>query len=262
MTLLTIIQGAAVKVGVPKPATVIGNTNNSVQQLLEIANEDCIQLARMRPWQALAQLKTWTTVNAELQGSIATVIGADFDRFVPGTEWDRSLIRPLNGPRSPQGWAQDHALVAAGPYYSFRIFDGNFYLFPVQASGKTLSFEYVSKNWCQSSLGVGQNQWLADTDTCLLDETLVKLSIIVTYKMAKGLPCQKDLSDYQDVLADRIGVDGGNPQTLNMNAMGNRYPWPVIPYGNWPLSSVLWWSLVGLGNLMSSPELMSGSIVT
>ncbi len=234
MSLLTIIQGAAVKVGIPKPNTVINNPDGNVQQLLEIAQEDCTQLARMRAWSNLSIDAIWTTINAENQGPITTVIGPDFDRFVPSTTWDRSLIRLLAGPRSAQGWAQDHALVAAGPFYSFRILDNNVLIFPVVPDGKLISWEYVSNQWCQSALGIGQNSWLLDTDTGKIDELLMKLSIIVTYKMTKGLPCQKDLADYQDVLADRIAVDGGNPRVLNMNGGRDRYPWPVLPDGNWP----------------------------
>lgn len=237
MSLLTIVQGAAVKVGIPKPSSVINNTDANVQQLLEIAQEDCTSLATQVEWQAMARLTEWTTVNTENQGPITTVIGPDFDRFVPGTIWDRSLIRPLSGPRSPQGWAQDHALVAAGPFYSFRIFDGNVYIFPVPDPGHLLSWEYVSVNWCQSSGGTGQSSWQADTDTAVFDEQLIKLSIIVTYKMIKGLPCTKDLSDYQDRLADRISTNGGLPRVINFNGRNDRYPaWPVLPDGNWPAS--------------------------
>lgn len=234
MSLLTIIQGAAVKVGIPKPSIVINNTDASVQQLLEIAQEDCTQLARMRAWGPLTVEWQWTTINAENQGPISTVLGSDFDRMVPSTVWDRSLIRLLAGPRSPQGWAQDHALVAAGPFYSFRIFDNNFEIFPVVPAGKLISGEYISNCWCQSATGTPQSSWQADTDTALLDELLIKLSIIVTYKMEKGMACQKDLSDYQDVLADRIAIDSGNPRVLNMNGGRDRYPWPVLPDGNWP----------------------------
>lgn len=235
MTLLSIIRGVAVKVGVPKPTMVIGNPDQNVAQLLEMANEDCTSLAQMRPpWQAMVTEWTWTTINAEDQGPVSTVIGADFDRFVPGTIWDRSLIRPMSGPRSPQGWAQDHALVAAGPFYSFRIYDNHFWIFPVNV-GHIITGEYVSKNWCQSALGTGQEQWLADTDTAKLDETMIKLKIIVTYKAQKGLPFQVDLSDYNDRLNDRISTDGGNPRVLNFNGRNDRYPaWPVLPDGNWP----------------------------
>lgn len=239
MTLLSIIQGAAVKCGIPSPSIVVASTDQNVQQLLEIANEVCTDISRMRPpWQALAKLTEWTCVGTEDQGTIATVIGADFDRFVPGTIWDRSLIRPLPGPRSPQGWAQDHAFVAAGPFYSFRIYDGHVWIFPnTGITGNLISWEYVSKYWCESSGGTGQSQWLADDDVSRLDELMIKYAIIVQYKMAKGLPCSIDLVNYQDCLEERRGTDGGNPRTLNLNGFASRYPqWPTLPDGNWPTS--------------------------
>jgi len=234
MSLLTIIQGAAVKVGIPRPNTVINNPDANVQQLLEIAQEDTAQLSRMRAWQNLTKDHTITTINAENQGDVSTVIGDDFDRLVPATIWDRSLIRPLSGPRSAQGWAQDHALIAAGPFYSFRIIRNDLLIFPVPDAGKIISLEYVTNKWCESASGTSQASWLADTDVGKLDELLIKLSIVVTYKMVKGLPCQKDLADYQDVLNDRVAIDGGFPKVLNMSGGRDRYPWPVLPDGNWP----------------------------
>jgi len=234
MSLLTIIQGAAVRIGIPKPSTVINNPDANVQQLFEIAQEETVRLATNRAWGNLTVDSTWTTINAENQGPITTVIGGDFDRFVPGTIWDRSLIRPLAGPRSPQGWAQDHALIAAGPFYSFRIIGNNLLIFPVPAAGTLIAWEYISRNFCTSIAGVDQSSWQADTDNPKLDTQMIKLAIVVTYKMVKGLPCEKDLVDFQDRMNDRIAVDSGAPRVLNMSGGRDRYPWPVLPDGNWP----------------------------
>lgn len=237
MSLLTIIQGACVKTGIPKPNTVIGNTDASVQQLLEIAQEDLIELGRKHPWQRQVVDVTWTTINAENQGTISTVIGPDFSRFAPGTIWDRSMIRPLPGPRTPQGWAQDHALIAAGPFYSFRFINGTFNIFPIPPAGSIISFEYLSRYLVNDAAGNLKETYTADTDITRIDELLVKQSIIVTYKMAKGMACQKDLADYQDTLTERMATDGGAPATISMNGSYARYPnWPVLPDGNWPVA--------------------------
>lgn len=239
MSLLTIVQGACQVVGIPSPTAVIGNADTNVAQMLALVNLEGVQLAREKNWQELAVLSTWTTVATEDQGAVTTVIGADFDRFAPGTIWDRSLIRPLPGPRSPQGWAQDKAFIAAGPFYSFRIYGSpaHVYIFPIPTAGNTLSWEYQSKYWCTKADGSGAKAAFSiDTDIARIDETLIELGLIVRYKGAKGLRFDVDLIKYQDCREERFATDGGNPKTLRINGGINNMPWPVIPDGNWPTS--------------------------
>lgn len=238
MTLLSIVQTTCSTIGIPSPTAVIGNTDTNVAQILSISNLLFMEISRSQAWAELAKLTTWTTVAGSDQGPVTTVIGPDFDRFVPGTEWDRSLIRPLPGPRSPQGWAQDQAFVAAGPYYNFRIygFPAHVYIFPDQAAGDELSWEYTSKNWCQSALGVGQTQWVADTDVAVLDETMLTEQLIVRVKAEKGLRFDANLVYSADTMEERRGSNGGKPKTLRIGGGIDRMPWPVIPEGNWPSS--------------------------
>ena len=237
MSLLTMIQTAAVTIGLQSPTSVVGNTDQNVEQLLAAANIEGQTLARTYNWSVLAKLVSITTIAAEDQGPVTSVLGSDVDRLVSGTAWDRSLIRPLFGPRSPQAWAQDHALVAAGPFYGFRVYDGHLWIFPVPAAGKTMSFEYVSNGWCQSSGGTPQQAWAADTDTGVLDEFLMALGVVVRFKRAKGLEFTEDLIEYQEMLKNRRTTDGGGPGTKSLTGRNSRYPaWPVLPDGNWPTS--------------------------
>ena len=186
MSLLTMVQQASALIGIQTPTVVVGNTAQNVTQLLALAQTEGVTLARQYNWSALSKLVTITTVASEDQGAVSTVLGTDIDRLVAGTAWDRSLIRPLPGPRSPQAWAQDHALVAAGPFYGFRIYDGHLWIFPVPPAGRMMSFEYVSNGWCQSAGGSPQSLWAADSDTGVLDETLMGLGLVVRFKRAKG----------------------------------------------------------------------------
>ena len=236
MSLLTIVQGACAVVGVPTPTAVIGNTDLTVAQMLALVNLEGKELSRKKSWAELSTLTTWTTIAASDQGPVTTVIGADYDRFVPGTEWDRSLIRPLNGPRSPQGWAQDLAFPVAGPYYVFRIYGSpaHVYFWPAQAAGQTVSWEYISMWWCTTANGVtGKTAFTLDTDVAKLDETLIELGLVIRYKAAKGLRFDADLVRYQDSIEERMSVNGGAPKTLRMGGY-DPTRWSHLPDGNWP----------------------------
>lgn len=239
MSLLTIVQGACQVIGIPSPSSVIGNADTNVAQMLALVNLVGVDLARAKNWSELVVDSTWTTISGEDQGVVTAVIGSDFDRFAPGTIWDRSLIRPLPGPRSPQGWAQDHAFIAAGPFYNFRIYGSPSHvrIFPAPTVGETLSWEYLSKNWCTAANGgTGKTAFSLDTDVAKFDETLIQLNLIVRYKGGKGLRFDTDLISLQDCKEERFGTNGGNPRTLRIGGGIGNMPWPVIPDGNWPTS--------------------------
>lgn len=236
MSLLTIVQGACQVVGIPSPSSVIGNADTNVAQMLALVNLEGTELSRAKSWAELSVLSTWATVATSDQGPVTTVIGADYDRFVPGTQWDRSLIRPLGGPRSPQGWSQDLAFPAAGPYYNLRIYGSpaHVYFFPAQAAGDLVAWEYISNQWVLAANGVtGKTSFTVDTDTAKLDETLIKLGLIVLYKAQKGLRFDADLVKYQDAREERFASNGGGPKTLRM-AGYDPSRWSHLPDGNWP----------------------------
>ena len=50
MSLLTIIQGAAIKIGIDRPTSVIGSQAVEVQELVELANEEGAELVRRGDW--------------------------------------------------------------------------------------------------------------------------------------------------------------------------------------------------------------------
>jgi hypothetical protein len=235
MTLLTIVQNAAAMIGIPVPATVISNGDGNVAQLLALSNMEGIELSRKLPWQNLAKIVTVATIAAQNQGPITTVLGADYDRMVSGTPWDLSLIRELIGPMSPQQWAAALAWSVAGPYFGFRVIDGNLNIFPVPAAGQNIYWEYTSKNWCASSGGTPQAKWVADTDVGLLDETMMTYGLVVRYKAAKGIDYTEDLVRYQDSMGEREATDGGNPKIISLSQRSRYWNqrYPNLPDGNW-----------------------------
>ena len=94
---------------------------------------------------------------------------------------------------------------------------------PVPPAGETIAFEYASKNWCQSAGGAGQSQWIADTDTGVIDEQLMTAGIIWRWKQSKGLEFAEDFNKYEMRVANAM-VRDTPAMSLNMNAShGQRF---------------------------------------
>jgi hypothetical protein len=85
--------------------------------------------------------------------------------------------------------------------------------------GGQLVFEYVSNGWCQSSAGVPQTRWTADTDTGIIDEHLMTLGLIWRMQRRLGLSSAEEQDEYERAVSRAISADGGAP-VLNMTPRG------------------------------------------
>ena len=228
MTLLSIVQRAAVRLNLTKPSAVASNTDPQVQQLLELVNEEGADLAARGTWEGLVRVQTFTTVAQEIQtGAIPT----DFDRPIGNTVWNRTDIDPGYGPISPQDWQLMKASVAAGPYSNFRVHGGEFRLYPVPTAGETVAYEYLTKDWAESSVGAGKTEMDDDTDVSRLDENLIRLGVIWRFKEAKGLEYGENFNSYERRVAQALARDAWLP-TLTMAQPGLRSI-VNVPEGNW-----------------------------
>ena len=75
-------------------------------------------------------------------------------------------------------------------------------------NGAALVFEYVSNAWCESSLGVAQSEWLADTDLGILDEDLLTLGTRWRVWKRLGFSYQEELSEYETEVSKALAADG------------------------------------------------------
>jgi len=200
MTLLTIARAAADEIGIQRPSSVYSNTAPEVQKLLRYANKVGRRFMKSVVWQVLRKEQTFTAIAGETQTGI---LPSNFDRFIPETFWDRSGTKLISGPISSVEWQGLKATSYSGPTKKFIYRGGDVLILPAQAGGESLAFEYVSKNWCQSSGGTAQSEWLADTDTGILDEELLTLGLIFAYLTGEGLPNQAagaELNEYANTI--------------------------------------------------------------
>jgi hypothetical protein len=238
MALLDLIGDVSEQIGLLRPSSVISSLDQQVKQLLALANREGQELAsgdsvsRAFFWTALDTETTFTTLAAETQGAIQTLMPG-FRRFITETMWNRSLRQKVP-PITPQAWQQIKAgnINTAYPYFRFR--GKNLLFTPTPTAGQTIAVEYHSKNWCEKSDGtVTYAAWNADTDLGLLPEDIMRQGIVWRWKAAKNFDYAEDYRTYQTIVLNAMANDGGSPK-LNMGEQGWE-PSIAVPNGSWAL---------------------------
>lgn len=207
MTVLTIIQSVADRIGIPRPSAVVSSSDQQVRQLFALLNEGGVELSKRADWQVLTTEWTFLTVAADEQTN--TPIPTDLDRFLADSFYDRTLSRKLIGPITPQEWQA----VKARPqfsrvYLAFRERDNTVLITPPPPADHLIAYEYISKNWAKSSANVGKEMFTSDDDTSYLSEELLKLDLRWRWKQAKGLEYGEDMDTFERALQREAGNDG------------------------------------------------------
>lgn len=212
MSLLTLVQNALNEIGsFEVPSSIVGNNNPTAVQSLALANRSLKQAAIETNWQALSR-KASLTFTA---GVSEYDLPSDFLSYVERTIWNTSQRRMVFI-TSPQEWAQLQAQNIGGTTtLFFRIFrdpSGNsnkIQFYPEPGTAETVTYEYLSNALTQSSGGTLQsNEFLADTDTPLLDEDLITLAFKWRFLKSKGFPYAEELRDYEDKVSNQSVATG------------------------------------------------------
>ena len=233
MSCLTLIQSVCLRVGLDAPNSAVGSTDRQIKQILELSNEAGQELARRYPWQALLAVGTFTTVATESQGSVQT-IAPGLDYIINDTIWNRSLRRPVFGPKTPQTWEQQKAFAINGPWSNYRIIGDTIAMYPIPTAGQSCYFEYISKNWVTTGSSTS-SKWVLDADTPLLDNNLLVLDTIWRFKAAKGLDYAEDFNKAERLFNDLAGRDGGKDSLSLTNTKYDIMPGVVVPSGSWAI---------------------------
>jgi hypothetical protein len=228
-------QGAAKRLNLNSPSAIIGNTNKEIIQLLNIAQEEGIDLAQRYRWQRLVGESTFTSVSTESQGAMTSLAGTDFGWIANDTIWNRTKNRKMY-PVDDVQWQQMKSSGITGPVEYFRIRGNTFRVIPTMTAGDTVAFEWISKNWCESSGGTGQSAWAADTDIGRLDENIMLQGLIWRFKKYKGLDYAEDFQQYEGMVANAMARDGAKKHLTTGRPMNRRFlDRSSAAEGNWTL---------------------------
>jgi hypothetical protein len=213
MTLLTVVQSVCAVVGVTVPTTVTAgiNANRTAQEMLALANEMAQRIAYdTRDWQTLAAHHTF------IGDGIATFFAmpANFKRLML-----TGNVRRTSTPAIPMTFVADldqwmerrlnnRSDIGNGEWI---IANNAMSIYPTLAVGDGAQFAYLDKNCIVLTSGGVGDSFMADTDTFLLDERLLKLGMIWQWKANKGTSYAEDMGTFTDALAVAMGHDKPAP---------------------------------------------------
>ncbi len=238
MSLLDICQNAAGYAPVDEPSSIVGNANQTARSLLTYAKREGEQLYRRHTWTFLTKEYEFSTVASQRDYNLPS----DFGWLINQTAWDRTNFWEMRGPLTPVEWQIYRSSVLSDTVSSrkrFRIWQTTgtkkFYIDPLPDSVDNLVFEYVSNQWCESSVGTPQTTWLADTDVGRLDEHLIELGVTWRLLNRLGMAYAEERDEYDKEVSAAIGRDGGAPvlQTNRRHKYFFISPWnaPDTGYG-------------------------------
>jgi hypothetical protein len=233
MNVLELVQEFCGKKTLPVPTAVIGNTDVGVVQIRYLLAETLRELSKYK-WNEQKIQTTFTTIAAEDQGVLTTLIGADFDSLVFATMWDETLRRPVFGPVSDAMWANLQSFPASGPIYQFKVFGKHLHIFPAPTAGDTIYLIYQSSYPVTDSSGTPKAAITVDTDLFLLPEDVVTRSLDFRWKRQKGEPWETDYAEYTDLLAKGVQKTG-LPNIHLDSARFKMTPGIWVPAGDWPV---------------------------
>jgi hypothetical protein len=237
LNVLQIVQEACGRSGLPVPPVLVSSADTNVLQLKTLFNELMQETIKRYRFQVCISNPTWTSVAANVQGTIQTLWGQEPESLINATMWDFTLRRPIFGPLNDTNFQIIQALIPTGPIFQYRIQDNNLLIYPVPPAGNTHSAVIRTKNWLalngnMSTLGYYiQN----DTDVPLIDDTTLVVGLKYRYKKEKGLPYAEDFESWIEMI-ENIALRDGSKEMLYLDkASQELVPGIFVPSGNWNL---------------------------
>lgn len=236
MTLLTIVKDALQRIKLAAPVTVSSSTDPNVTQMIAAVNAEGKMQAKVIQWQQLIVEKTFLTVQQEVQ---TDALPADFGNFVNGTFFNRSQVRQIIGPLTPQEYQQHQSLFKVLVYDQFRLRGNDLLFLPIPGLSETCVFEYVRTTWAiLASDSSAVERMDNDADTTLLNEELLTQGAIWRFLEMNNFPyeAKKDAAEaYEATLVAKEGNGGRSVVNLARSRRTDDPRTPYVPEGSWNL---------------------------
>ena len=164
-----------------------------------------------------------TSVSTTQQSSATSVGGSvtfsktkyplppDYETITDNTHWDKTKHWQMLGPVDAQQWQWlKSGYISTGPRVRWRILGSQFQIWPPYNTQEYLGFEYRSKGFVRNVAGDVLNSFSADTDTTVLDDTVMVLATKLKYFQIKSFDTTSLQSDYMRYLSIAKANDKGS----------------------------------------------------
>lgn len=203
MTILSIAQSAAVLCKMPKPSSLIGNSEVFESEMLECIQQAGDELARRHDWRALILKQDFATDGS----SVLFNMPAGFHRLTGNNAVTYGTNGVIRGGLSDAEWRMYVRSSNTKP--RFRQSGALIETFPAVSGADTpMSVQYVSSRWVLS--GVTPSATIvSDSDTVVLPERLIVKGAVWRWKRLNKHAYQSELAEYEDDFDAEIMADGG-----------------------------------------------------
>jgi len=135
----------------------------------------------------------------------------DYETITDNTHWDKSRHWQMLGPVDAQQWQWlKSGYISTGPRVRWRILGNTFQIWPPYNTQEYLGFEYRSKGFVRSATNAVLNSFQADTDTTVLDDTIMVLATKLKYFQIKSFDTTSLQADYMRYLSIAKANDKGS----------------------------------------------------
>jgi hypothetical protein len=136
---------------------------------------------------------------------------SDYETITDNTHWDKTKHWQMLGPVDAQQWQWlKSGYISTGPRVRWRILGGQFQIWPPYNIQEYLGFEYRSKGFVRDASGNVKNSFTTDTDTTVLDDTVIVLATKLKYFQIKSFDTTALQQDYQRYLSIAKANDKGS----------------------------------------------------
>lgn len=225
MSLLSIVQGAALRVGLAQPVSAISATDQTVQQLVAYAQDAGDDMQERWPWLTQKKSSTFT-------GNGVTTLftpSSNFGTLSPSITFVSSIYPTLTlpGPVNEDDLLRMKALPTVVQPSVWRRIGGQFEFYPALANGEIVTYTYHSNLWITDSTGVTfRTSWLADTDVAVFSERLVRLGAIWMWKRGKGLDYAEEFAAYERAFDRNAGQENQGREINTSYDYSSDVSWP------------------------------------
>lgn len=204
-TALSIVQDAALKLGVKQPTALFGVTGRTETELREALIEAADKIVFAHDWAKLKTIATHTgdgttTAFAEPTGYLRM----PKDAQVWSTKWQEPLTKI-----EPERWLSLDVRAFDVVTGTWSLFGGNFNYKPALSSDETARFWYVSNTAVAPASGANKAQFTADDDTFRLDDRVLELTLVWLFRTQKGMDYAEDMQAAEMALSRAIERDKG-----------------------------------------------------
>jgi len=135
----------------------------------------------------------------------------DYETITDNTHWNKTKHWQMLGPVDAQQWQWlKSGYISTGPRVRWRILGNTFQIWPPYNTQEYLGFEYRSKGWARSAAGDVKNSFTADSDTTVLDDSVVAILTKLKYFQIKSFDTTSLQQDYTRYLNVAKANDKGS----------------------------------------------------